>query len=79
MASIPGNGAEAPVAVTPAADAGEGSLALQSLERRHIIDVLRKTRGVIEGPQGAARLLKLKPSTARFRVRKLGISRSDYE
>jgi DNA-binding NtrC family response regulator len=54
------------------------SLALRELERRHIIDVLRKTRGVIEGPQGAARLLKLKPSTARFRIRKLGIGRSDY-
>jgi formate hydrogenlyase transcriptional activator len=55
-----------------------GSLALQALERRHIVEVLRKTRGVIEGPQGAAQLLRLKPSTARFRIRKLDIRRSEY-
>jgi formate hydrogenlyase transcriptional activator len=63
-------------AVTPTEDGG--SLALQTLERRHIVEVLRKTRGVIEGPRGAAQLLKLKPSTARFRIRKLGIQRSEY-
>jgi transcriptional regulator with GAF, ATPase, and Fis domain len=51
---------------------------LSAHERRHILEVLRKTRGVIEGPQGAAQLLKLKPSTARFRIRKLGIQRSEY-
>jgi formate hydrogenlyase transcriptional activator len=79
VAAAPVNVAEAPATVAPSADTSEGSLALQSLERRHIIDVLRRTRGVIEGPQGAARLLKLKPSTARFRIRKLGIGRSDYE
>jgi formate hydrogenlyase transcriptional activator len=55
-----------------------GSLALQALERRHIVEVLKKTRGVIEGPQGAAQLLRLKPSTARFRIRKLGIQRTEY-
>jgi DNA-binding NtrC family response regulator len=53
-------------------------LSLEDLERRHIVDVLRRTRGVIEGPHGAARLLDLKPSTARFRIRKLGIRRSEF-
>jgi DNA-binding NtrC family response regulator len=53
-------------------------LSLEDLERRHIVEVLRRTRGVIEGPHGAARLLDLKPSTARFRIKKLGISRSEY-
>jgi transcriptional regulator with GAF, ATPase, and Fis domain len=57
----------------------DSSLALRALERKHVIDVLRRTRGVIEGPQGAAYLLKLKPSTARFRIRKLNIQRADYE
>jgi DNA-binding NtrC family response regulator len=52
---------------------------LEEIERQHIIAVLRQTRGVIEGPRGAARLLDLKPSTARFRIRKLGISRVEYE
>ncbi len=40
-------------------------LTLEALERAHIISVLQRTRGVIEGPKGAARLLNLKPSTAR--------------
>jgi formate hydrogenlyase transcriptional activator len=57
---------------------GTDDLALRALERRHIVDILRKTRGVIEGPEGAARMLELKPSTARFRIRKLGIERSEY-
>jgi transcriptional regulator with GAF, ATPase, and Fis domain len=52
---------------------------LEEIERQHFIQVLRKTRGVIEGPQGAARLLDLKPSTARFRIKKLGIRREHYE
>jgi DNA-binding response OmpR family regulator len=53
-------------------------LTLQALERAHFITVLRRTHGVIEGPRGAAKLLDLKPSTARFRMKKLGISRADY-
>jgi transcriptional regulator with GAF, ATPase, and Fis domain len=54
-------------------------LSLEELERRHFVSVLRRTRGVIEGPNGAAKLLDLKPSTARFRIRKLGIQRADYQ
>ena len=53
-------------------------LTLEALERAHIITVLIRTRGVIEGPNGAALLLNLKPSTARFRMKKLGIVRADY-
>ena len=51
---------------------------LESVERRHILSVLKRTHGVIEGPRGAALLLKLKPSTTRFRMKKLGIAKSDY-
>jgi transcriptional regulator with GAF, ATPase, and Fis domain len=51
---------------------------LEQIERAHFISVLRKTHGVIEGPRGAARLLNLKPSTARFRMKKLGIGKPDY-
>jgi formate hydrogenlyase transcriptional activator len=54
------------------------SLTLDDAERRHILAVLKQTRGIIEGPRGAAALLNLKPSTARFRMKKLGISKSDY-
>ena len=53
---------------------GSGVHTLEEIERQHFIQVLRKTRGVIEGPNGAARLLDLKPSTARFRIKKLGIT-----
>jgi transcriptional regulator with GAF, ATPase, and Fis domain len=53
-------------------------LTLEALERAHIITVLKRTNGVIEGPKGAAILLNLKPSTARFRMKKLGIARTDY-
>ncbi len=54
------------------------SQSLESVERRHILSVLKRTHGVIEGPRGAALLLKLKPSTTRFRMKKLGISKTDY-
>lgn len=54
------------------------TLSLEEIERQHIVAVLRQTRGVIEGPQGAAQLLHLKPSTARFRIKKLGIQRQEY-
>ena len=51
---------------------------LESVERRHILSVLKRTHGVIEGPRGAAVLLKLKPSTTRFRMKKLGIVKTNY-
>jgi DNA-binding NtrC family response regulator len=54
------------------------SLALDEFERQHFISVLKKTRGVIEGQNGAAKLLNLKPSTTRFRIKKLGITREQY-
>jgi formate hydrogenlyase transcriptional activator len=68
-----------------AASGGNGSAesseprTLEEMERQHFIAVLRRTRGVIEGPNGAARILDLKPSTARFRIRKLGIKREHYQ
>ena len=62
------------VVATPATPAGHS---LEDVERQHIIAVLRRTRGVVEGPNGAAGILGLKPSTARFRMRKLGIRKSD--
>jgi formate hydrogenlyase transcriptional activator len=67
--------AAAVTATTP----GNGSVySLEEMERQHFIAVLKKTRGVIEGPNGAARLLELKPSTTRFRIKKLGIRREEF-
>jgi formate hydrogenlyase transcriptional activator len=51
---------------------------MQAMERSHIIAILKKTHGVIEGPKGAARLLNMNASTTRFRMKKLGITRADY-
>lgn len=51
---------------------------MQAMERNHIIATLKRTRGVIEGPKGAARLLNMNASTTRFRMKKLGITRADY-
>jgi formate hydrogenlyase transcriptional activator len=70
--------ASANASLRVAAPAAAEVLSLEELERRHFVSVLRRTRGVIEGPNGAAKLLDLKPSTARFRIRKLGIQRADY-
>ena len=49
---------------------------LENVERSHILQVLQETRGVIEGPRGAARILDLHPNTLRSRMKKLGIERS---
>jgi len=48
---------------------------LAAAEREHILRVLRETGWRIEGPSGAAVILKLHPSTLRFRIKKLGIHR----
>ena len=61
----------------PAAGPANGDT-LVEVERQHIIAVLKRTAGIIEGPKGAAKLLDMKPSTARYRMKKLGIRKSDY-
>jgi PAS domain S-box-containing protein len=50
---------------------------MQGVERDHILNVLRQTRGVIDGPRGAAKILDLHPNTLRSRMKKLGIGRDD--
>src|SRR5881396_162527 len=47
---------------------------LEEMERRHIVAALEATAGVIHGPKGAARILKLHPNTLRSRMEKLGIT-----
>lgn len=48
---------------------------LAEAEAAHIRRVLEHTGGVIEGPRGAAQVLGLKPSTLRFRMKRLGLRR----
>lgn len=52
---------------------------LESLEREHILRVLRETGGVISGLRGAAARLGIKRTTLQSRMQKMGINRSDYE
>jgi transcriptional regulator with GAF, ATPase, and Fis domain len=62
----------------PQRPAGGEHQSLEAIEREHIIATLRKTRGVVEGPHGAAHLLDMNPSTVRFRMKKLSIGKADY-
>lgn len=48
---------------------------LEDIEKEHILRVLESTRGIIDGPSGAAQILALHPSTLRARMKKLGIQR----
>ncbi|MGR9074219.1 MAG: sigma 54-interacting transcriptional regulator [Gammaproteobacteria bacterium] len=48
---------------------------LEAVERVHIAKVLAQTRWVIEGDKGAARILGMNPSTLRYRIKKLGLSK----
>ncbi|MBI5385609.1 MAG: sigma 54-interacting transcriptional regulator [Verrucomicrobia bacterium] len=54
---------------------GNGGASLEDVERRHIESVLTQTNWMIEGERGAARVLKLNPSTLRSRMQKLGVKR----
>ncbi len=46
---------------------------LEEIERAHFVEVLQRTRWKIDGTDGAARLLKLHPSTLRSRIKRPGI------
>ncbi len=54
-------------------------LSLEQLERNHILSILKQTHWRIEGPQGAASLLNMHPSTLRSRMKKLNLHRSTAE
>jgi PAS domain S-box-containing protein len=51
---------------------------LEATEREHILRVLRKCKGMIGGPNGAAERLGLKRTTLNSKMKKLGIQRRDY-
>ena len=52
-----------------------GSMALEDVERRHILEILRRTRWRIRGKNGAAQILGVKPTTLDSRIKRLGIDR----
>jgi len=49
---------------------------LEDVERDHIRAALERAGWIIEGPRGAAGILKLHPNTLRSRMQRLGIKRS---
>jgi formate hydrogenlyase transcriptional activator len=53
--------------------------ALEEIERTQIAAALQRSGGVIEGPRGAAGVLKMHPNTLRSRMEKLGIRRPGHE
>jgi transcriptional regulator with GAF, ATPase, and Fis domain len=49
--------------------------AFRSLERRNLLNALRRCDYKIAGARGAARLLGLSPSTLAYRMKQLGLER----
>jgi formate hydrogenlyase transcriptional activator len=54
------------------------SLTLESVERAHIVEILRQTGGKLSGLRGAATKLGLKRTTLQSKLHRLGIRRGDY-
>ncbi|UCF40731.1 MAG: sigma 54-interacting transcriptional regulator [Gemmatimonadota bacterium] len=52
-------------------------LTLDEVQRRHIVSALEHTGWRVSGPNGAARVLGMKPTTLQARMKKLGISRGN--
>lgn len=51
---------------------------LQEIEKEHILKVVKKCKGRISGPQGAAVLLGLPGTTLISRMQKLGIKKEHF-
>ena len=51
---------------------------LDNAERQHIIRILRETKGLLSGPDGAAHRLGLKRTTLQSKMQRLKITRRDY-
>jgi transcriptional regulator with GAF, ATPase, and Fis domain len=71
--------ASSPTRVDPPEEPGGSTVvrSLEEVERLHIQRMLELAAGVVEGANGAARMLGLKPSTLRARMRKLGVVRGN--
>ncbi|MBV8807723.1 MAG: sigma 54-interacting transcriptional regulator [Acidobacteriaceae bacterium] len=65
-----------PTGGTPSEQEDVPPLPLADAERQHILAVLKRTGWVIEGPNGAAKILDMHPNTLRGRLKRLGIHRN---
>jgi hydrogenase-4 transcriptional activator len=64
-------------ALAPAASA-EALLSLDAAMARHVEAALARTHGRVDGPDGAAKLLRINPHTLRARMRKLGVNWAQF-
>jgi formate hydrogenlyase transcriptional activator len=51
---------------------------LMRMEREHIMRVLRETKGILAGAEGAATRLGVKRTTLQSMLKRLGIEAEDY-
>ncbi len=76
----PGATLQAPLSeleVRPSSSA-TSSESLESVERNYIVRVLKESRGLIAGPNGAAKRLGMKRTTLQSKLQRLGISPHEY-
>jgi formate hydrogenlyase transcriptional activator len=59
-------------------DQSDELTSLADVQRKHIVQALIKSQGVIGGAKGAARLLGLPRSTLQYRMKILGLKPNDY-
>ena len=52
---------------------------MEDLQRDHILEALRRTRGKVTGPGGAAEILGMNDKTLYSRMSKFNIGRLDYD
>lgn len=78
-AMILNNSASLTVALPDApARVGSNAKSLEDVERMHIISVLESTEWRVRGKNGAAEILKVKPTTLDAKMKKLGIQRANH-
>ncbi|MFT7121297.1 MAG: PAS domain S-box-containing protein [Neolewinella sp.] len=58
--------------------AGEKLVTFEEMQRRYIIEALKRTKGKVTGPGGAAKILDVNGRTLMSKMHKLGIDRNEY-
>ena len=53
-------------------------VSLEEMQRRYISEALRRTKGKVTGPGGAAEMLAVNGRTLTSKLQKLGINRHDF-
>jgi PAS domain S-box-containing protein len=82
--SVPGAAAAEPAGEAPSGDFRPGSdlevlteEQMRELQRRNIANALRRTGWRVSGPDGAARLLNVRPTTLADRIKSFGLKKPD--